>query len=106
MKLFSIFIHINKEVIMAHKKTMTNSEYRAFQIIAETARLLNSAKETLHTACNISRDGLTKQQKAYIKKSIKEDGEFKIKIKKDIELINAFGNGALRNLIDRESEKN
>jgi RNA-binding protein YhbY len=88
-----------------NKKTMSKSEYRAFQVMAETTRLLNSAKETLHAAVNISRDGLTKQQRAYIKKSIKEDGEFKIEIKRNVELIGAFAHGALRNLIDRELPK-
>lgn len=88
-----------------NKKPMSKSEYRAFEVMAETTRLLNSAKETLHAAVNISRDGLTKTQKAYIKKFIKKDGEFTIKIKKDVELIEAFAHGTLRNLIDRELPK-
>jgi len=87
------------------EKTMSDSDYRAYQVMIETTRLLNIAKEALHSAANISRDGLTKKQKAYIKKSIKEDAEFKMKIKKDVELIEALAHGALRNLIDRELPK-
>lgn len=84
------------------EKTMSNSEYRAFQVMAETTRLLKSAKETLHAAANISRDGLTPKQTSYIKKMIKEDGEFTIQIKKDVKLIEAFSHSVQRNLIDRK----
>lgn len=84
--------------------TEEKTKIRAMQIMAQTIKLLGAARDTLHAAANISHDGLTDKQKSYIKKTIKEDGEFKMNIKKDVELINAFAQGALRNLMDREKK--
>jgi len=93
---------------MSRKQTkikLTSDEktkIRAMQIMSQTVKLLGAARDTLHAAANISHDGITTKQKEFIKKMIKEDGEFTLQIKKDVELINAFANGTQRNLIDRE----
>lgn len=70
--------------------------------MAQTVKLLSAVRDTPHAASNISHDGITPKQKAYIKKWIKEDGEFKLQIKNDIELINSFANGTKNNLMYRE----
>lgn len=85
------------------KKRMTEAEIKAVQVIYTTKRLLESAQKILLTASIISRDGLSKKQKEYIKSEIKKDGEFKIDIKNDVKVIESCAKNTLRNLIDRET---
>ena len=87
------------------KKELNASEMQALNVMINTKRLLESAKTILMAASIMSRDGLSKRQREYIKSEIKKDGEFKINIKKDIELIEACAKNTQRNLMDREIGK-
>jgi len=81
------------------------TKIRAIEVVSQIERLLGAAQDILHATVNISYDGLTKKQNSYIRKMIKEDGELKLKIKKHIELINAFAHGTQNNLMDKEPKR-